>query len=92
MGASITLDKNCATIQGVAQLTGAHVMATDLRAPAGLILAGLVAKGETIVHRIYHLDRGYEDLERKLQSCGAIIHRVQASPDQAGIQKVAFAS
>ena len=92
MGASITLDKNCATIQGVAHLTGAHVMATDLRASVGLVLAGLVAKGETTVHRIYHLDRGYEDLERKLQSCGAIIHRVQSAQDHFDTHKVAFAS
>jgi UDP-N-acetylglucosamine 1-carboxyvinyltransferase len=51
-------------------------MATDLRASVGLVLAGLVAQGETTIHRIYHLDRGYEELERKLQNCGAIIHRV----------------
>ena len=76
MGASITLDHHCATIQGKPHLTGAHVMATDLRASVGLVLAGLVAQGETTIHRIYHLDRGYEVLERKLQNCGAIIHRV----------------
>jgi UDP-N-acetylglucosamine 1-carboxyvinyltransferase len=78
MGASIRLDKQCATIQGRPHLTGAHIMATDLRASGGLVLAGLVAQGETTIHRIYHLDRGYEDLERKLHHCGAIIHRVDA--------------
>jgi UDP-N-acetylglucosamine 1-carboxyvinyltransferase len=76
MGASITLDHHCATIQGKPHLTGAHVMATDLRASVGLVLAALVAQGETTIHRIYHLDRGYEVLERKLQNCGAIIHRI----------------
>jgi UDP-N-acetylglucosamine 1-carboxyvinyltransferase len=76
MGASIRLDKQCATIQGRPHLTAAHIMATDLRASGGLVLAGLVAKGETTIHRIYHLDRGYEELERKLHNCGAIIHRV----------------
>lgn len=78
MGANIRLDGHTAHIQGRADLTGAHVMATDLRASVGLVLAGLVAQGETTVHRIYHLDRGYEDLERKLQNCGAIIHRMGA--------------
>jgi len=77
MGASIRLDNNSAIIQGQAHLTGAHVMATDLRASVGLVLAGLAAQGETTIHRIYHLDRGYEDLERKLQNCGAIIHRIR---------------
>ncbi len=76
MGASITLDHHYATIQGKPYLTGAHVMATDLRASVGLVLAALVAQGETTIHRIYHLDRGYEVLERKLQNCGAIIHRI----------------
>ena len=81
MGASITLDHHCATIQGKSHLTGAHVMATDLRASVGLVLAGLVAQGETTIHRIYHLDRGYESLERKLQNCGALIHRMKAQDE-----------
>jgi len=75
MGASIAIDQRTATIQGGTPLMGAHVMATDLRASVGLVLAGLVAQGETVVHRIYHLDRGYENLEGKLRACGAIIER-----------------
>jgi UDP-N-acetylglucosamine 1-carboxyvinyltransferase len=76
MGASINLQGNTAIIQGVEQLTSAPVMATDLRASAGLVLAGLVADGETIVDRIYHIDRGYERIEEKLQQLGASIRRV----------------
>jgi UDP-N-acetylglucosamine 1-carboxyvinyltransferase len=76
MGASINLQGNTAIIQGVEQLTSAPVMATDLRASAGLVLAGLVADGETIVDRIYHIDRGYECIEEKLQQLGASIRRV----------------
>jgi UDP-N-acetylglucosamine 1-carboxyvinyltransferase len=62
----------------VARLTGAPVMATDLRASASLVLAGLVARGETLVDRIYHLDRGYECIEEKLAQLGADIHRIHA--------------
>jgi len=76
MGAVINLQGNTAIIQGVEQLTSAPVMATDLRASAGLVLAGLVADGETIVDRIYHIDRGYECIEEKLQLLGASIRRV----------------
>ncbi len=76
MGADITLEGNTAIIKGVEQLTGAPVMATDLRASAGLVLAGLVADGETMVDRIYHIDRGYECIEEKLQMLGATIHRI----------------
>jgi UDP-N-acetylglucosamine 1-carboxyvinyltransferase len=76
MGAEINLQGNTAIIQGVEQLTSAPVMATDLRASAGLVLAGLVADGETIVDRIYHIDRGYECIEEKLQLLGASIRRV----------------
>ena len=76
MGADININGNIATIQGVKSLTGAPVMATDLRASASLILAGLVAKGETIVDRIYHIDRGYECIEEKLTKLGANIKRL----------------
>ncbi|VXC66796.1 UDP-N-acetylglucosamine 1-carboxyvinyltransferase [Sphingomonas sp. AX6] len=76
MGADITVSGRSAVVRGVAGLVGAPVMATDLRASMSLILAGLVAKGETQVGRIYHLDRGYERLEEKLQAVGADIERV----------------
>ncbi|MCC5791098.1 MAG: UDP-N-acetylglucosamine 1-carboxyvinyltransferase [Legionellaceae bacterium] len=76
MGAKIRLNGNSAIINGVEHLTGAPVMATDLRASAGLILAGLVAEGETVVERIYHVDRGYERIEEKLAMMGANIRRV----------------
>jgi UDP-N-acetylglucosamine 1-carboxyvinyltransferase len=62
-------------VRGVPRLTGAPVMATDLRASVSLVLAGLAAKGETVVNRVYHLDRGYERLEEKLAACGADIER-----------------
>ncbi|WP_300796640.1 UDP-N-acetylglucosamine 1-carboxyvinyltransferase [Helicobacter sp. UBA3407] len=77
MGANISLRGNTATIYGISELIGADVMATDLRASSALVLAGLVAKGETSIHRIYHLDRGYEDLEAKLTKLGAQISRLQ---------------
>lgn len=76
MGADINIDRSHAVVKGVAKLSGAPVMASDLRASAALILAGLVAKGETLVQRIYHLDRGYEKIERKLSALGADIKRV----------------
>lgn len=76
MGASIELKGNVAVVKGVAGLSGAPVMATDLRASASLVLAGLVAQGETLIDRIYHLDRGYELLEKKLGALGARIQRV----------------
>ncbi|WP_367605769.1 UDP-N-acetylglucosamine 1-carboxyvinyltransferase [Legionella sp. W05-934-2] len=75
MGAKIRLNGNTAFIQGVDKLTGAPVMATDLRASASLILAGLAAKGETVVQRVYHVDRGYERIEEKLSMVGADIKR-----------------
>ena len=78
MGADITLEGNAAIITGVPHLTGAPVMATDLRASASLVIAGLVADGETIVDRIYHIDRGYECIEEKLQLLGASIRRLPA--------------
>ncbi len=77
MGASIMLRGNNATVQGKIKLYGADVMATDLRASSALVLAGLIAKGTTKVHRIYHLDRGYEKLEEKLQRIGADIVRLK---------------
>src|SRR5690554_3531999 len=76
MGAKITLEGNTALIQGVDRLKGAPVMATDLRASASLVIAGLVAEGTTLVDRIYHIDRGYECIEEKLQMLGANIRRI----------------
>lgn len=76
MGARISAEGNTAIVEGVEQLSGTTVMATDLRASASLVLAGLVASGETIVERIYHLDRGYENIEQKLGGVGAIIERI----------------
>lgn len=78
LGANITLQGTSALVRGVKALKGAPVMATDLRASVCLVLAGLVAQGETIINRIYHLDRGYEGLDRKLVRCGADIERVSA--------------
>ncbi len=75
LGANITIKKNIATVIGVKKLTGAKVMSTDLRASASLILAGLVAEGTTEVLRVYHIDRGYESVEKKLQALGADISR-----------------
>ena len=75
-GARISLDGETATIDGIASLKGAPVMATDLRASVSLVIAGLAAEGETMVNRIYHLDRGFERLEEKLSACGANIERI----------------
>jgi UDP-N-acetylglucosamine 1-carboxyvinyltransferase len=75
MGAEIRLEGNTAIIKGVQQLTAAPVMATDLRASASLVLAGLIADGRTEIERIYHIDRGYEAIEEKLQQLGAKIRR-----------------
>ncbi|HAX91591.1 MAG TPA: UDP-N-acetylglucosamine 1-carboxyvinyltransferase, partial [Rhodospirillaceae bacterium] len=77
MGANITVHGSSAMVRGVKKLKGAPVMATDLRASVSLALAGLVAEGETVLNRIYHLDRGYERLEEKLGACGADIERVK---------------
>ncbi|RTZ62076.1 MAG: UDP-N-acetylglucosamine 1-carboxyvinyltransferase [Gammaproteobacteria bacterium] len=76
MGADIELEGNTAIIRGVQSLTSAPVMATDLRASASLVLAGLVADGETVIDRIYHLDRGYDSIEQKLSALGATIRRI----------------
>lgn len=78
MGARIEVHGGTATVSGVDRLKGAPVMATDLRASVSLILAGLAAEGETVVSRVYHLDRGYERVEEKLRACGAHIERIQA--------------
>ncbi len=75
MGADIRVSGRTAEVKGVASLSGAHVQATDLRASASLVLAALAAEGVTEVHRVYHLDRGYERLEEKLSSIGADIRR-----------------
>ena len=77
MGANIKISGNRATIFGGSKLNGAELMATDLRASVCLVLAGLVAKEKTILNRIYHLDRGYEEIETKLSKCGAQIKRLQ---------------
>src|SRR4029077_3110654 len=77
MGASIELKGNVAVVKGVERFYGAQVMATDLRASASLVLAGLAAQGETVIDRIYHLDRGYEKIEAKLAGAGARIRRVR---------------
>ena len=76
MGANIETSGNTAIVQGVEKLSGATVMATDLRASASLVIAGLIAEGDTIVDRIYHLDRGYEHIEKKLSGVGALIERI----------------
>jgi len=76
LGADIHLDGQVATVRGVPKLTGAPVMATDLRASVSLVIAGLAAEGETVVNRVYHLDRGFERIEDKLGACGAEIERL----------------
>ncbi|MPS25275.1 UDP-N-acetylglucosamine 1-carboxyvinyltransferase [Pigmentiphaga sp.] len=83
LGADIEIDGHTAVVKGVAGLSGATVMATDLRASASLVIAGLVADGQTTIDRIYHLDRGYEQMERKLLQLGADIRRVGGSGGQA---------
>jgi len=79
MGADIAIDGHTAVVRGVGRLSGAPVMATDLRASASLVLAGLRAEGKTLVHRVYHLDRGYESLEKKLEALGASIRRIKGA-------------
>ena len=78
--ATISRPAPSSVVRGVPRLSGAPVMATDLRASASLVLAGLRAEGKTVVHRVYHLDRGYESLEKKLASLGAVIRRVKGAP------------
>lgn len=77
MGANINVHGASAIVRGVPRLSGAPVMATDLRASVSLVLAGLAAEGETVINRVYHLDRGYERLEEKLSACGAEIERLK---------------
>ena len=79
LGAKVEVDGHSAVVTGVPRLSGAIVMATDLRASASLVIAGLVAEGETTVDRIYHLDRGYDRMEEKLRGIGADISRVKES-------------
>lgn len=76
MGAHITIEGHTAIVEGVAQLTGTTIMATDLRASASLVIAALAAQGSSTVDRIYHLDRGYERMEEKLRALGADIVRI----------------
>ena len=76
MGANITVHNASALVRGVPSLKGAPVMATDLRASVSLVLAGLAAEGETVLNRVYHLDRGYERVEAKLAACGTEIERI----------------
>jgi UDP-N-acetylglucosamine 1-carboxyvinyltransferase len=78
LGANIDIDGHTAVVRGVTRLSGATVMATDLRASASLVIAGLAAEGETLVERIYHLDRGYERMEHKLRALGAHIERISS--------------
>jgi UDP-N-acetylglucosamine 1-carboxyvinyltransferase len=77
LGAKIQVDGKVALIEGVPRLSGATVMATDLRASASLVIAALVAEGQTVVDRIYHLDRGYDHMETKLRALGADIERIR---------------
>jgi UDP-N-acetylglucosamine 1-carboxyvinyltransferase len=77
MGANINVHGASAMVRGGPGLTGAEVMATDLRASVSLVLAGLAAEGETVINRVYHLDRGYERVEDKLAACGAEIERIK---------------
>ena len=78
MGANISVEGHTATVHGPSQLSGTTVQASDLRASAGLVLAGLVASGETIIERVYHIDRGYEHIVEKLRAVGADIERIHA--------------
>ena len=77
MGVNVNVHGASALVRGRPALTGAEVMATDLRASVGLVLAGLAADGETVLNRVYHLDRGYEQIEAKLSACGASIERLK---------------
>jgi UDP-N-acetylglucosamine 1-carboxyvinyltransferase len=79
LGAQIHLEGDAALVEGVQRLKGAPVMATDLRASVSLVIAGLAAEGETEIHRVYHLDRGFEALEAKLGRCGADVQRIRPS-------------
>ena len=76
MGAQIKIDGRAAIVEGPTSLNGARVIASDLRASASLVLAGLIANGETMIDRVYHIDRGYEKIEAKLRAVGAEIERI----------------
>jgi len=80
LGAHIDVQGGEARVHGVQTLKGAQVMATDLRASMSLVIAALAAEGETMVHRVYHLDRGFERLEDKLSACGADVRRLKGDP------------
>jgi UDP-N-acetylglucosamine 1-carboxyvinyltransferase len=86
LGADITVHGGEARVRGVESLDGAQVMATDLRASVSLVIAGLAARGETVVNRVYHLDRGFERLEEKLEACGAHIRRIKGEGPEAEIE------
>lgn len=88
MGANIVMQGNTAVVQGVESLQGAPVMATDLRASACLALAGLVAANDTVIDRIYHIDRGYECIEEKLSQLGARIRRVAGHHFDAAQERI----
>ncbi len=87
LGADIEVEGNTAIVKGVSALTGATVMATDLRASACLVIAGLIAEGETVIDRIYHLDRGYERIEEKLSALGARIRRDRLTLSGSGARR-----
>ena len=82
MGADIHISGNTAVVKGVSRLTGAPVIASDLRASASLVLAALCAEGESVIDRVYHIDRGYERIVRKLRSVGASIVRVKSDEEE----------
>jgi UDP-N-acetylglucosamine 1-carboxyvinyltransferase len=82
LGADIAVHGGEARVKGADQLFGAQVMATDLRASVSLVVAGLAARGETVVNRVYHLDRGFERLEEKLSACGADIRRISDNSEE----------
>jgi UDP-N-acetylglucosamine 1-carboxyvinyltransferase len=91
LGADISVHGGEARVRGVPKLRGAPVMATDLRASVSLVIAGLVAEGETIVDRVYHLDRGFERLEQKLGACGAQVRRLKSGSDAQVVTDAAAA-
>jgi UDP-N-acetylglucosamine 1-carboxyvinyltransferase len=87
MGANIVREGPSAIVLGVHELSGAPVMASDLRAAAGLLVAALAARGETCLQRIYHLDRGYDRIEKRLETLGAKIRRVEQKPEAAPLRE-----
>ena len=88
MGAQIHIDGRSAIVDGPTPLTGARVIASDLRASASLVLAGLIANGETVIDRVYHIDRGYEKIEAKLLAVGAEIERIRTLMTTSQLQEV----